>query len=146
MIKHIVIGLFMVTVAHASALSQTPFVRVEFDVNGKMSTKNSFCLWVYSGEKVLKIRGIGGRFLVPDEIKKMENMDVRLKVGKFDLSFSGVTSKYFDNKWVIGIDSPPFKVGEVSRKNGKKAILLYYIEYQPEKAEGIRESSIRYEP
>lgn len=129
-----------------SVFPQTPFVSVEFNINGKKSTKSRFSLLVYSGEKVIEIQGGKGRFAVPDEIKTFGNMDVRLKIGKFDVSFSELKPKYFDNKWVIGIDSPPFESGETPMRNGKRAILLYYIEYNPSKAEGIRESSIRYEP
>jgi hypothetical protein len=67
-------------------------------------------------------------------------------MGKFDLSFSKIAPVFFDNKWIIGVDSVPFEIkdDDLTLKNGKKPVLLYYIEYHPRNAVAVRESTVRY--
>lgn len=137
MMKKILTSLILLMALQVSVFSQTPFVSVEFNINGKKSTKSRFSLWIHSGEKVIEIEGKKGRFAVPDEIKTIGNMDIKLKVGKFDVSFSDITPKYFDNKWIIGIDSPPFEAEELPTKDGKKPKLLYNVEFHPKNAVAV---------
>lgn len=111
-------------------------VNVEFNIDGKQFIKSHFSLRIYLGQEVLKINGRNGRFSIPNKIKTMESMNVELKVGKFDLFFVELPPKCFDNRWVIGIDSPPFEeIKDFPIENSKTPVLLYYIECHPKNAE-----------
>ena len=137
MMKKIIFIVTLLLFLQVNAFTQTESVKVEFNINGIKFTKNQFDLWIYSENEVIEIKGRKGRFIVPEGIKTIENMDMRLKIGKYDLSFSELTPKYFDNKWIVGIDNTPFISKEVPIKNGKKPKLLYNIEFYPDNAEAV---------
>jgi hypothetical protein len=142
-IRNAIIPLVLVgylTVMSTTANSQSPEMKVRFKVDGQEVKKPEFKVLIQVNGQTLEPKITNDGFTVPQEIGEYQKIDVRFISGKYDLLFSSLTRLHFDSEWVIGVDNPPFEIQDDDSppETGKDLVLIYFIEFHPEHAEGTR--------
>ena len=127
-------------ILHPSWASQTPFVKLAFEVDGQQQLDQEVRLAIEIDGKTFEPKIVKGGFIVPAEVQNAKQIKLRFISGKYDLSFRQMTTQHFDSEWVIGVKNPPFQEdpdGPLVRE-GKDLSLIYYIEFRPHGAEGTK--------
>ena len=120
--------------------SQTPFVKVAFEVDGQPQLDQEIRLALEIDGNTFEPKIVKGGFIVPAEVQNGKQIKLRFISGKYDLSFPQLTKQHFDSEWVIGVKNPPFQEDPDGPlvSDGKALRLIYYIEFRPHNAEGTK--------
>src|ERR1700752_336446 len=120
--------------------SQTPFVKVTFEVDGQPQRNQDYKLAIDIDGKIIEPRIVKGGFTVPVEVRNGKEIQLRFIAGKYDLIFHQMTKEHFDSEWVVGVKNPPFREDPDGPlvSDGKDLRLIYYIEFRPHSAEGTK--------
>ncbi len=120
--------------------SQTPFVKLAFEVDGQQQLDQEIRLAIEIYGKTFEPKIVKGGFSVPAEVQNGKQIKLRFVSGKYDLSFRQMTKQHFDSEWVIGVKNPPFQEDPDGPlvSDGKDLRLIYYIEFGPHSAEGTK--------
>lgn len=123
-----------------SMASQTPFVKLAFEIDGQPQPDREYQLALDIDGKTFEPKILKGGFAVPVELRNGKDIQLRFVSGKYDLVFSSMTKEHFDSEWVIGVKNQPFKEDQDGPlvNEGKKLQLIYYIEFRPHAAEGTK--------
>ena len=126
-------------ILHPSMASQTPFVKLAFEVDGQQLDQE-IRLAIEIDGKTFEPKIEKGGFIVPAEVQNGKQIKLRFISGKYDLSFRQMTKQHFDSEWLIGVKNPPFEEDPDGPlvSNGKELRLIYYIEFRPHNAEGTK--------
>jgi len=120
--------------------SQTPFVKLTFEVDGQQQLDPEIRLAIEIDGKTFEPKIVKGGFIVPPEVQNGKQIKLRFISGKYDLTFRDLTKQHFDSEWVIGVKNPPFQEDPDGPlvSDGKELRLIYYIEFRPHNAEGTK--------
>ena len=127
-------------ILHPSMASQTPFVKLAFEVDGQQQLDQEIRLAIEIDGKTFEPKIVKEGFIVPAEVQNGKQIKVRFISGKYDLSFRQMTKQHFDSEWVIGVKNPPLQEDPDGPlvSDGKDLRLIYYIEFRPHSAEGTK--------
>ena len=123
-----------------SMASQTPFVKVIFEIDGQPQIDPEYKVTLDIDGKTVEPKMVKGGFVVPVEVRTGNDIRLKFISGRYELVFPNLTKEHFDSEWVIGVKNPPFKEDPDGPlvSDGKELRLIYSIEFRPHRAEGTK--------
>ena len=82
-------------ILHSSMASQTPFVKLAFEVDGQQELEQEVRLAIEIDGNTFEPKNVKGGFIVPAEVQNGQQIKLRFTSGKYDLSFRQMTKQHF---------------------------------------------------
>lgn len=126
----VVLGLLVIFGFFCEAQAQSSATKViKIEIDGKEVKKN-YKVFFLSNDRRIEAEKTSTGFIVPNKLKKQENLEVLITFGKYELWFPEIHISKFKTDWVIGVDNEPFSEEYVRPQEVHNAKRAYYIKFQ----------------
>jgi hypothetical protein len=122
----LMLTLFLWLPVHAQTII-TKISKLKID---EKEVKKDYKDLLYSKNKSVEAKRTTNGFIVPDELRSEEYLDVTITFGKHKLDFSEIHISNFDTVWIVGVDKKPFSNVNsylVERKTTKSINYIVFI-------------------